>query len=144
MAATTLISTILMGLLLLVITAVVLRLRNWRREAPTSGDHRRRLATNLTRDPNTWGILFFLVTVVITASALVFVGGLSVPGVEPSAIGTVLIGGFGLLLSVLLFGGVYSAARSRGAARSLAIFVGVGILGILFILGIAAQLLVAA
>lgn len=143
MATTTLVSTLLMGLLLLVLTAGVLRFRNWRREAPdTVGERSASIATDVIYDPNTWGIVFFFLAVGITAGALVLVGGLTVPGMDGAAVEPVLIGAFGLLIASLLFGGIYTAARSRGAARSLAIALGTGVLGLVFIVGIAVQLLI--
>lgn len=145
MAATTLVSTLLMGLVLLVIVAGVLRLRNWRREAPvTLGKRSASVATDVVYDPDTWGIVFFLVAVGITAGALVFVGGLSVPGMDGAAVGQWLIAAFGVLIAGMLFGGIYSGARSRGAARSLAIALGTSVLGLLFIVGIAVHLLISA
>lgn len=143
MAATTLVSTLLMGLVLLVIVAVVLRLRNWRRESPGRRGSHRNWVNRVVQSPNAWGLGFVVVVVAITGGALIFVGGLSVAGVDQQAIGTGLIAAFGILIGILFFGGIYSAARARGVARSLAIAVGTGVLGLLFIGGIAVRLIMA-
>lgn len=143
MAATTLVSTLLMGLVLLVIAAAVVGIRNWRQEAPeTLGERGASFVARATRDPNTWGLVFVVVAFAVTAGSIVFVGGLSVPGMGQQAMGLVLVAAFGVLLAVLLFGGVYATARARGAGRSLAVAVGVGLLGILFVAAISVQLLI--
>lgn len=142
MAAITLVSTLLMGLILLVIVAAVAGSRNWRREAPeTPGERGASFAARAARDPDTWGLVFVVIVLAITAGAIVFVGGFSIPGADQQTVGLLLGAVFGTLLAVLLLGGIYTTARARGAGRSLAVAVGAGLLGLLFVAAIAAQLL---
>ena len=138
MAANTLVFTLLSGLVLLGIVALVLRLRGWRHvrvgaAAPTSVDA---ALARFVRSPTTWTAAFAVVVLVAVAGSLAVVGALPVPAGAQGTVTTALLALGGLLLGGFVFGGVYGTVRSRGHGSAPAVGLGslaVGLLALLVV-----------
>lgn len=137
-AITYLASTLLMGLILLALVAVVVWGRNWRRTSPSTAEAD--AFGRLLGSSTTWTLVFVVVALGAAAGAVALVGGVGfeVPS-ETIVLG--LAGAFLLLLGVYLFGGVYASARSKGMGRAPAVGLGSAVLGLLFLGLIVLQLL---
>lgn len=137
-AITYLASTLLMGLILLALVAVVAWSRNWRRTSPavSQADTLGRLLSS----PTTWTVVFAVVALGAAAGAVAIVGGAGIE-VPDETVVLALVGAFLLLLAAYLFGGVYASARSKGMGRAPAVGLGSAVLGLLLVGLIVLQLL---
>lgn len=135
-------STVLMGLFLIAVVAVI-QLTDRRGYAPPESDRSRldRLAGWFRESPTAWILVFFVLTFVAATFAVVSV----VPDVGP-AIGSLTVLAFGAVIAVLtltfLLWGAYQTARSHGLGNSTAVAISAWLFGLLFALAIVAQLLV--
>lgn len=145
MAVSFLVSTLLMGLFLVAVVAFVGYAERRETERPESALRPGALLSWVRESPMAWLVGFLLLVVGIGGSTLLFVGGL-LPNPSPEQTqlaGLALAGLIALSLVVYLVWGAYSTARSRGYPRSGAAAVGVWMSGLLFVVAIAVQLLVA-
>ena len=131
-------STVLMGLVLFALIAVVAWGRDWRRVG--DAEPTPRTIGRVLGGPTTWTVLFALVALGAAAGAVAVVGGagVDIPG-ETVVAG--LVAALGLLVAIYLFAGVYASARSRGLGRAPAVGLGSVVLGLLFLGLIVLQLL---
>lgn len=148
MASLTLASTVLMGLILLLTAVAVHRLRHWRPDyRATLAGEGSTVSRPVIRGDTVWMLVFFVVTIGFTGAAIAIVSGASI-GIEmPDS----FWGQFGIailpflvLLTALVFGGLYATFRARGHGQAFATGAGIGIVGTLFVLGIAIRLILAA
>lgn len=133
-------STILMGLFLVAVVALV-RVSERREYEGPSSERDGGLATWLTESPMAWILGFFLLVFVTGGASVLYVGGML-----PSEATTQLAGGaLAAVVALVLVGyfvwGAYTMARSHGYQRSGAVAVGAWMVGLLFVVAIAAQLL---
>lgn len=138
-------SGVLMGAFLLLVVVVMLRLRSWRRVTPSLEAGRAALG-RLAESPAAWTAVFVGVVFGVTAVAILYVSTAEEQagaGVAPGLLEGLLLGAFGLLVSTLVFAGVYSTVRSRGGASSMAVGVSSGVLGFLFLAVLAFKLILA-
>lgn len=137
-------STLLMGLFLVAVVAF-LRLAERREYSPSlSGGESSPAATlrRTTDSPTTWIVVFLLATFGVGLASVAYVGGLvpaesavvDVAGPVLGVVVAVLVGGY-------LLWGAYSTARARGYQNAAAVMVSSWVLGLLFVMAIAAYLL---
>lgn len=145
MAALNLTSTLLMGLVLLVIVATLTHIRNWQRgsasvirERSTGG-----FLTRTIHNPTTWVVAFLIVTFGFTAGAIAVVGGVSIPDSSRQTIGIGVAAAFGLLLVGYFFYGIYLSARNRGLNSAPALGVTSLVIGLVFLIAVVIQLILA-
>ena len=123
MAENTIVFTLLSGLVLLAIVAIVLQLRSWRRgeaelrrtstgvRPPRSADV---AIAEAIRSPTTWTVGFLLLVLVAVAGAMAMVGALPVPESFQPLVGTALLIVSAVVFGGFIFAGVYASVRSRG------------------------------
>lgn len=145
-APTYIASTVLTGLLLVVLVVALARTRQWRSATTTiEGASHASTATALAetaRTPLGWTVAFFLLVIGFGGGTLVFVTG-SVPTAVSRSAGVVLALVFAAALGGYLFWGVYHSARYRGLKSAQATGAGLWVLGLLFIVAIVVKLLMA-
>lgn len=132
-------STLVMGVVLLGIVAVIGFIRDWERTPDTGADQATTLVA-LFRRPVTWAVLFVAGVTLSAVAATAYVGGENVLGIGPG-LGELALIAIGLSLLVgFLYGGLYSVYRSRGLGQAQAAGVSSVLLGLLFILVVAVHL----
>lgn len=151
-AVSLVVSTIVMGILLVAIVLAIARVGSPRGEQIIA--NRRYLSArapepargaevllDIARGPVGWMAAFFTLVFGVGAGALLAVGGfgVNVPGAVTLAVAGLLF----LAVCVYLVLGIYYAARSRGHPDSLAVAEGVGVLALVTIAGIAVRLIMA-
>lgn len=143
MATLNLASAVVMGLFLFGMVVFVLQARHWERGAPTLEAGPSRLGRALNR-PAAWIAVFAVVAFGLAGGVVLYVSageGSTAIGVSQGAIGTAIGAAFGVLLSALLFAGVYSSVKGRGGPTSMAVAVGSGVVGMLFLVGLTLKLI---
>lgn len=151
-AVSPVVSTVVMGMLLVAIVVAIARrgsprgsqIVSNRRYRPAGAAEPSGGAGALLRaagSPTVWAAVFFLLVFGIGAGALLAVGGFGVD--VPASAATAVAGLFVAVLGVYLAVGTYYAARGRGHPDSMAVAEGVGALAMVVILGIALRLVVA-
>lgn len=140
MATTNLLITLLTGLFLLVIVAVIAGIRNWQRETPAP-DEGPGLVSRALGSPLVWTAAFAALSLGIAGLAVLFVGGTSVPEVNRDAVGLALFLSVLLVIAGYLGVGIYSAAHSRGMKSAQAAAISSVVLGTLFLLVVLVRLL---
>lgn len=141
MAVNPLLSTVLMGLILLVIVAGVLQLRNWRSagQREDSGSSYEAIG-NALHDPTVWTVTFLVLVAVAIAGALAVVGALPIPESIQPIVGTALLAITGVVIGGFVFAGVYSSVRGRGFGSAPAVGVAAVSVGFLVLLVVVVQL----
>ena len=144
MASLTLASTVLMGLILLLVAVGVVRLRHWRpayRATLSRGGEG--IRPGRLRGETVWMLAFFAVTIAFTLAAIAFVSGtplgITIPESFWGLFGLGLLP-FLVLLAALVFGGLYATLRAKGRGQAFATGAGIGVLGTLFVLAVAVKL----
>jgi hypothetical protein len=149
MAENTIVFTLLSGLVLLVIVAVVLQIRSWRRgpeqlrgrstgvRTPSSADA---AIAEALRDPTTWTVGFLLLVLVAVAGSLAMVGALPIPESAQPLVGAVLLAISAIVLGGFVFAGVYASVRSRGYGSAPAFGLGSLAVGLIVMVIVVVQL----
>lgn len=144
-----LLSTLLMGLFLVVTVLALSRGRGKQRDSPAEsgrysaeaaaeggGAHLlpgETIAVRIARTPAAWSIGFFLLALGLGAIAVLSIEG-------TASAGTALLVTLAALVAVYLLSGIYLAAKQRGRPSSLAAAEGLGTLGLILIVVIMAKL----
>jgi hypothetical protein len=136
-------STLVMGLLVAGVVALMVRGRPWRHYTPqvaygklsAGGGVPRSAISRAINTPSVWTAAFLLLVVVIIAGTVAVLGGSGSVITAP-----VLIGLLGVVIVGNLVGGVFVAMRSNGRPFSQAIAASVVTLGALFLLGLTVRL----
>lgn len=140
-----LVSTALMGVLVVGVVGWLAWRRGWYDYAPSAdgvalvpaGDGQVREA-RLSDDPRVLAVAFALLVVGTVGGVVAYI---SSPATQQPMVGTmVALAGGGLLAGYLLYG-VYVAASERGHPRSLAVAESATVAGALFLVAVTAQLL---
>lgn len=139
MAAIDFASTLITGLVLLIILVGVSRARNWEHDEPLF--KREESLTTVLYSPATWTIAFLFIALIFTGGAIAYIGGLPV-GIETELIGFALMGLFGVIVLGFLFVGIYTTARNRGLSSAPAVGVSSATLGILVLAVILVRLII--
>lgn len=148
MVTVQLLSTGLMAVLLIAVIIGLRRLRAWESvrgddsHASGFGSTAFDRLNSLATEPTVWAVTFVLGALILGLGVVAIVGDGLVEGV-PVDILTLVIGAIVALVIVsYLFWGTYAATRNRGFGSAQAIGVGIGTLGLLFLLVIVLQLVV--
>ena len=135
-------STLLMGAVLLVIVVAIGFARDWERSPAPNKDQVASLV-GVLRGPMVWTVGFVLLALLFMAGAIAFVGGENVLGIGPDVAELLLLAGFGIVMTVFLFVGLYAGARNRGLKGAQAAGIGSILLGLLAVVVISLRLLMA-
>lgn len=138
MAQMLLLSTLLTGVVVLVIALAAVRWVDWRGYAPDSPEGPG-LASRVAGHPAAWIVGFLLLLAVFGGGAVAFVAGFlsdSMVGV----VGLVLGAATAAIIAGYVFYGTYASARGRGRPTSVAVAEGTTLVGALFLLVIAVRL----
>ncbi len=138
MAAVNLVSTLAMGVILLMIVVGISRFRSWH-AAPASATGGRRVDVGV-QGPVAWSIGFVVAALLVVTIVIAYVDG-SFPAIGVGVAETLLLGVFAAGISLLLAAGFYVTARNRGLPRSMAVAAGSVVVGTLLLLAITAKLL---
>ena len=146
MVSLTLLSTALMGLLV-VATFVAVAQIGAKRTAPSAGSVSRYdvitgTLSDIVRKPTVWAIAFVGVTVGIGAVALLAVGSFGLSEGLSGSLLTAVYAAVGLLLTGFVFLGAYFSARGRGLGNAHGVAAGSFASGLVFLVLIAAELLI--
>lgn len=147
MVSLTLLSTVLMGLLVVATFVAVARI-GARYQSPRGEEQTDRYAalterlSGIVRTPVVWSITFVVITLGVGATAVLAVGDFGLPEGMGATLLNVVYGGVGLLITGFVFLGSYFATRSRGLGNAHGIAAGSFAAGLVFLLLIAAQLLI--
>jgi hypothetical protein len=150
MVSLALLSTVVMGLLVVGVFGAVARYGAKRARPgrvlaaePAEGAEARiaRLRA-LSRNPTVWTVTFILLAVGLGVGAVAAVGDVGLPDGVSGALFGVVAGVVGLLLVGYVFYGAYAAARSRGLGNAHGVAAGLGALGLAFLVVIILQLTV--
>ncbi|WP_418282702.1 hypothetical protein [Halorubrum sp. DTA98] len=147
MVSLTLLSTALMGLLVVATFVAVARIGG-RRGPPDSEesvdgyDAATNRLSELARTPAVWSITFVVVTVGVGVATVLAVGSFGLPEGTSSIFLTVVYAAMGLLLTGFVFLGAYFGARGRGLGNAHGIAAGSFAAGLAFLVLVTAQLLV--
>lgn len=133
-------STLLMGAVLLGIVVVIGLIRDWER-TPSTGENQMSSFVGLFKRPATWTVLFVGIVALFGVGALAYVDGSNALGLGPAMGELILVAGGVLLLTVFIYGGLYTGYRNRGLKEAQAAGISSILLGGLFILVIGAVLL---
>jgi len=141
MAANTLLSTLLMGIVLLAMVALAVRLRPWRRVevSADTGSSIDAIAAVL-RSPTAWMVVFFLLVLVTVAGSLALVGAVTLPEGTAPLVTAALIGVGGLVLGGFVFFGTYASVRGRGYGSAPAVGMGSLAVGLVVLVVVVVQL----
>lgn len=140
MATTALLSTVVMSGLLLVILALVLRIRRWQHPSPSVAVDTGAL-TQRVNGPLGWSIAFFLGTFLVMGLGMLYAAGEPIAGFEPATLQLGLIVSLGLVFVVAVVVAVYGAVKSRGLNDAQAAAVSSVVFFSLFLIAIAVRLI---
>lgn len=146
MVSLTLLSTVLMGLLV-VATFVAIAQIGAKRTAPGTGSVSRYDAItetlgDIVRKPAVWAIAFVAITVGIGAVSLLAVGSFGLPEGLSGSLLTAVYVAVGLLVTGFVFLGAYFGARGRGLGNAHGVAAGTFASGLVFLVLIVTQLLI--
>jgi hypothetical protein len=149
MAETTaIVSSIVMGVFLLVIAAALSRATS--RPVFTSEDSDESTwsgivldsLTEWIRNPGVWALGFVLLSCGLGAGVLLYVGDGPIADASRAAAGVVIAGILAAVICAFLFFGVYITAKSKGRSTAWGVAEGVIALGLVFVVAIMANLIV--
>ncbi|SEH39744.1 hypothetical protein SAMN05192561_101543 [Halopenitus malekzadehii] len=147
MVSLTLLSTVLMGLLVIATFIAVGRVGRKREFAEDDGDGDRydRAVSRLraiAHSPAVWTVTFIAFAVGLGLLTVLAVGSFGLPEGLPGTILNVVYGLVGLLIAGFVFLGAYAATRERGLGNAQGVAAGSIALGMVLMLVIAIQLVV--
>lgn len=140
MATTTLLSTLVMGGLLLVVIALVLRLRRWQHPAPSGVETGVSAVQRQVNGPLGWSIAFFVATFAVLGLTIGYVSEGPVAGLEPATYGLAAAVVLGGVFTAAIVIAVYGAAKSRGLNNAQAAGVSATLFFSLFLVAIVVRL----
>lgn len=146
MVSLTLLSTVLMGLLV-VVTAIAVARLGIRREPPTreTGDSYEATVdrlSSLSKSPAVWTVTFVVAALAVGLLPILAVGRFGVSEALSATFFNVVYAIIGLLIAVFVFVSAYAGTRQRGLGNAQGVVVGSLALGMLFLLLVAVQLVV--
>ena len=140
MATTALLSTLVMGAVLLGVLALVLRARPWQHPAPTFGIEGG--AASRVNGPLGWSAGFVVATMLVTVIAMFYAGGEAVAGIDNATLGLGLWVSLAVVVGVAAVVAVFGASKSRGLNNAQAAAVSSTLFLMLSLLAIVVQLFV--
>ncbi|MUW14439.1 hypothetical protein GJ633_06985 [Halorubrum sp. CBA1125] len=147
MVSLTLVSTVLMGLLVVGTFLAVARIGTQRSAPGRDGPPDRYAAIveagrNVAQEPTVWAVAFIVITVGLGAVTLLAVGNFGLPEGLPNTLLTVVFAVVALLVVGFIFLGAYFGARGRGLGNAHGVAAGSFAVGLAFLVLIVAQLVV--
>lgn len=146
MVSSALVSTVLMGVLLVVAFVAVARLGRKVQHDELTGDADDRYDAMVIRGravanhPATWTIAFIGLALIAGLVAVLAVGGFGMAEEAIPGLFGAVVAIMGLLIAGFLFLGPYFAVRQRGLGNAHGVAAGVGVVGLGFLLLVSAQL----
>ena len=145
------VSTVVMGLLVVGVAATLVRGRHWRRRAAMStagsftsgGSRESNIVSRTAESPAAWMAGFVVLAVALGGGALLYVTGVGLPEGGQATVGMALAAVAGVVVGFFLLHGLYRSAKGWGLPTSGAIAVSALALGVLVVLTVAVRLLVA-
>lgn len=134
------VSAMVTTLVVLAVVGGVLRSGRWRGYSLGGPDTFWPRLRGAAASPIVWSLLFLTLLLVFGGGTVLFVSGVSVPGAGVAGIG--LAAAAVVVFAAGLFIGVYGAARSGGRSAALGVAEGSFLVGLLFVVVIAAKLVV--
>jgi hypothetical protein len=136
-------STVVMGLLVVGVVALVLRSRRWQQYQPQAaygqldagGSQPQSLFGRFVSTPSVWTVTFFVLALGLLVGATVAVSGTG------GGSGLGMIAGLGVVLVGYVVGGVYAVLRQHGRPKAQAVAASVVAFGALFLLAVTVNLL---
>lgn len=146
MVSLTLLSTVLMGLLV-VATFVAIAQIGAKRTAPGAGsvsryDEITGTLGDIVRKPVVWAVAFVVIAVGIGAVSLLAVGSFGLPEGLSGSLLTAVYAAVALLVTGFVFLGAYFGARGRGLGNAHGVAAGTFASGLVFLVLIVTQLLI--
>lgn len=147
MVSLILLSTVLMGLLLVATFVAVARIggRRGPPQSEESSDGYAAVTSRLSefvRTPIVWSITFVVVTLGVGVTTVLAVGSFGLPEGTSAMFLGVVFGAIGLLLTGFIFLGAYFGARGRGLGNAHGIAAGSFAAGLVFLVLVVVQLLI--
>lgn len=147
MVSIALLSTALMGMLVIATFVAVARIGGQRNpsrsEEPTDRyAELTEMLSEFVKTPAVWAVGFVVVTVGIGAATVLAVGDFGLPEGMSDTFLTLVYAAVGLLLTGFVFLGVYFATRGRGLGNAHGIAAGSFAAGLVFLVLVTAQLLI--
>jgi hypothetical protein len=145
MVSLTLLSTVLMGLLVIATFIAVGRIGRKREFASDDRDRYDRIVARLRTiagSPTVWAITFVVFAAGLGLLTVLAVGSFGLPEGLPGTILNVVYGLVGLLIAGFVFFGAYTATRGHGLGNAQGVAAGSIALGMVLMLVIAIQLIV--
>ena len=141
MVTTALLSTVVMGGLLLAVIAFMLRGRRWQHPSPSVAVDADTVSQRIN-GPLGWSVAFFLGTFLVMGFGMLYAAGEPVAGFEPATLQLGLILSLAVVIVVAVVVAVFGAAKSRGLNSAQAAAVSSTLFFSLFLLAIIIQLFV--
>lgn len=140
MAANPFLMSLLMGLVLIVIAALVVRLRGWRQDEGADAGNAFDDVARALRSPASWAVLFLVLVGAAVLGVLTAVGAFQIPASVQPVVGTALVAAVILVFGGFVFLGIYATVRGRGHGTAPAIGLGSLTVGLLIVLLVVANL----
>lgn len=141
MATTALLSTVVMGGVLLAIVVLMLRLRGWQHPTASVGVDAGGLVER-ANGPLGWSVAFFVVTFAVMGLGIASITGGPVAGLDQASLGLLVLVALAAVVLAASVIAVYGAVRSRGLNSAQAAGVSSVVLATLVLLAIVVQLFV--
>ena len=141
MATSALLSSVVMGAVLLLIVALVLQLRRWEQPSPAVAAAGTSDLARRANGPLGWSIAFFAIAFGITGLGTAYATGEPVMGLPPATLGLLAGGLLAAVVSVAALVAVYGAVKTRGLNNAQAAGLSSALLAGVFLLAIVARLL---
>lgn len=141
MATSALVSTVVMGSVLLAIVALVLRLRGWQHPTASVGVDAGGFFERLN-GPLGWSVVFFVVTFGLMGLGMVYIAGGPVAGIDQATLGLLVLGAVAVVVGGAGVIAVYGAVKSRGLNSAQAAGLSSVLLATLLLVAIVIQLFV--
>lgn len=144
------VSTVVMGLLVVGVAASLARGRSWRRRATmstagafTGGSRESSIVTRAAESPAAWMAGFVLLAAALGGGALLFASGAELPTGSQQAVGLALAGVAALVVGFFFLHGLYRSAKGWGLPTSGAVAVSALGFGVVIVTVVAVRLLLA-
>jgi hypothetical protein len=144
-------STVVMGLLVVGVAALLARGRSWRRRAAmstagaftTGGSGESNVVSRAAESPTAWMASFLLLALAFGGGAVLFASGASLPAGSQATVGLVLAAVAAVIVGFFFTHGLYRSAKGWGLPTSGAVAVSAWGLGVLVVVVVAVKLLLA-
>lgn len=141
MATSALASTVVMGAVLLVILAAVLRLRHWEHPSAAAAAGASSVARS-ANGPLGWTVAFLVAAFGVMGLIMLYASGQAAYGIDSATLGLLVLVALGAVIGVAGLVAVFGAIKSRGLSNAVAAGLTAILLATLVLLVIVVQLFV--